>query len=173
MTFDCLYFNETKLEKLSEKLNERLDKDLHLSTKHIKLIIIYIVSALTAYFLWVFFSYLIVPFGSPSYNIKLNRWPQDGYFKILPGKYKNDKYNTFYTINSKGFRGPEFSDKGSIYRIIAIGGSSTMGIESNERETWPSQLQKFVTENGHSVEVINVGIGGARSVHHIKMFKTK
>ena len=27
MTFDCLYFNETKLEKLSEKLNERLDKD--------------------------------------------------------------------------------------------------------------------------------------------------
>ena len=137
--------------------------------KHRQLLIIYIVSALTAYFLWVFFSYLIVPFAPPSYNIKVNTWPKDGYFKILPGKYKNDKHNIFYTINSKGFRGPEFSDKGSIYRIIAIGGSSTMGIESNERETWPSQLQKFVTEGGHSVEVINCGIGSSTSDHHLKM----
>jgi len=137
--------------------------------KHRQLLITYIVSALTAYFLWVFFSYLIVPFAPPSYNIKVNTWPKDGYFKILPGKYKNDKHNIFYTINSKGFRGPEFPDKGSIYRIIAIGGSSTIRIESNERETWPSQLQKFVTEGGHSVEVINCGIGASASDHHLKM----
>ncbi len=83
--------------------------------KYIKLIIIYTASALFAYFLWVFFSYLIVPFDPPSYNIKVNTWPQDGYFKILPGKYENDKYGTNYTINSKGFRGAEFSDKRSIY----------------------------------------------------------
>ena len=141
-------------------------------TVYIKLSLIYIASALFAYLLWVFFSYLVVPV-EPPYRYKIRNWPQDGYYKIIPGKYKNHKYNTFYTINSKGFRGPEFLDKGSKYRIITIGGSSTIGIESNDSETWPSQLQKFVTENGHSVEVINVGIGGARSVHHIKMFKTK
>ena len=80
-----------------------------------KLVIIYIVSAFTAYFLWVWFSYLIIPFAPPLYNIKVNTWPQDGYFKIQPGRYKNDKYNISYTINSKGFRGAEFSDKRSIY----------------------------------------------------------
>jgi len=173
MTFDCLYFNETKLEKLSEKLNERLDKDLHLSTKHIKLIIIYIVSAFTAYLLWVFFSYLIVPFAPALYNIKVNTWPQDGYFKIQPGKYKNDKYNTFYTINSKGFRGAEFFDKGSIYRIIAIGESSTIGIESNDGETWPAQLQNMLLRMGHSVEVINCGIGASAIDNHLKMIESE
>ena len=141
--------------------------------KYIKLIIIYTASALFAYSLWVFFSYLIVPFDSPSYTIKLKHWPQDGYFKVLPGKYKNDKYGTFYTINSKGFRGPEFADKGSIYRIIAIGESSTMGIESNGNETWPSRLQEFLTENGHSVEVINCGIGSSISDHHLKMIESE
>jgi len=112
--------------------------------KYIKLIIIYTASALFAYLIWVFLSYLIVPFSPPLHTIKVNTWAQDGYFKILPGKYKNDKYNTFYTINSKGFRGPEFSVKGQKYRIITIGASSTMGLESNEGETWPSQLQKVL-----------------------------
>jgi len=141
--------------------------------RHTKLIIIYTASTLTAYFLWVFFSYLIVPFDPPSYTIKINTWPQDGYFKILPGKYQNDKYNTFYSINSKGFRGPEYSVKGSKYRIIAIGESSTMGIESNDLETWPTKLQKYVTEDGHSVEVINCGIGSSTSDHHLKMIESE
>tara|TARA_B100001964_G_scaffold138638_1_gene152928 strand:- start:46 stop:1104 length:1059 start_codon:yes stop_codon:yes gene_type:complete len=140
-----------------------------LFVKHIKLVIIYIVSAFTAYFLWVFFSYLIVPFSPPLYTIKVNTWAQDGYFKVLPGKYKNDKYSTFYTINSKGFRGAEFSGKGSKYRIVTIGASSTMGLESNEGETWPSQLQKVLTEDGHSVEVINCAIDASSSDHHLKM----
>ena len=137
--------------------------------KYIKLIIIYTASALFAYSLWVFFSYLIVPFDSPSYTIKLKHWLQDGYFKLQPGKYKNDKHGTNYTINSKGFRGPEFSAKGYKYRIITIGESSTMGLESNDGETWPSQLQRVLTEEGHTVEVINCGIDASVSGQHLKM----
>jgi|GEM_PF-4077218 len=128
-----------------------------------KLILFYITIVIAVYWIWVYFSYLIIPFKPAEYNIAIKRWACDGYFKAQPGKYHNSKYNTRYTINSKGFRGDEFSEKEGL-RIIAIGASSTMGVESNDPDTWPAKLQKYL-----GIETLNCGIGSATSGNHLKM----
>ena len=81
-----------------------------------------------AYWLWVFFSYLFVPFNFSVYTIEMKQWPLSGYYKVEPGKYENERYHIHFSINSKGFRGNEFAEKhGRDFRVISIGASSTMG----------------------------------------------
>ena len=47
-------------------------------------------------------------------------------------------------INSQGLRGPEFvMDKpNDVYRIIAVGGSTTFGLGVEDSFSWPTLLQK-------------------------------
>ena len=73
-----------------------------------------------------------------------------------------------YTINSKGFRGKEFNIKKDKVRIIAFGGSTTIGLESSDEETYPSQLEKFLNKkNKENYEVLNMGFG-SKSLNYIK-----
>ena len=63
-----------------------------------------------------------------------------------------------YTINSKGFRGKEFNIKKDGVRIIAFGGSTTIGLESSDEETYPSQLEILLNgKNKVNYEVLNMG----------------
>ena len=98
---------------------------------------------------------------------------KQGYWKLKKGLYKNKKYNISYNINTQGFRGNEFSpNKSKKFRIAALGASSTMGLESNNNETWPAKLEKYLTrEIGPTVEVINFGIGGYNSANHKALFQ--
>lgn len=50
-------------------------------------------------------------------------------------------------------------------KIVALGDSITRGVRSGvtRDQTFASLIQKQLTEQGHSVEVINVGIGGERT----------
>src|SRR3990172_3878315 len=68
-----------------------------------------------------------------------------------------------YIINSKGYRGREFSikkNKGTI-RIIIYGGSSVFDIYEPEGKDWPHRVEQMLKENDISnVEVINAGIPG-------------
>ena len=126
-----------------------------------------LVAALAAYALWVNFSYLLVPFGPAESDIRIAVWRHQGYYKIRPGTYDYEKYGTRFTINERGFRGPAFHpEKGRAFRIIALGESSTIGIESDEASTWPRQLERYLAQRGVSAEVINAGINGTRSRHH-------
>lgn len=65
------------------------------------------------------------------------------------------------TINSKGYRGPEFATgkpPGTI-RIMAYGGSSVFDGEVGDGLDWPALLQARLREMGlDNVEVINAGI---------------
>ncbi len=95
-----------------------------------------------------------------------------GYFKGIPGQYihehighDGEKRRIPYTINELGFRSAEFSPKKprGTYRIVAMGGSSVMGVESPYERTWPALLQQKM---GSKFEVINAGIAG----HHSSFF---
>lgn len=124
-----------------------------------------------AYAIGIYFSYLIVPIEKP-YEIRIKYRQYPGYYKAEPGRYENPKYGVTFTINSKGFRGPEFEAKrGRALRIVALGESSTMGLESPDDETWPARLQRYLDAKRASVEVVNCGIAGHSSPHNRAMFE--
>lgn len=128
-------------------------------------------AAATAYFGWVYFSYLLVPQDKP-YPYRIKIWQLDGYYKVEPGTYEHRNYGVVYTINSRGFRSPEFAvEKGTTFRIVAMGESSTMGLELGDGDTWPSQLQRLLAGGDRPVEVINAGIGASSSPHHLAMLR--
>jgi len=125
-----------------------------------------------AYILWLFFSFFFVPFPDVPYEIRFKHWPLDGYYKMAPGVYENPKYRTTYSINRHGFRGVDFDpEKPRGFRIVAIGESSTIGLESNDDETWPSRLEAMLSSRGYCNEVVNAGIGGTTSANHLAMLR--
>ena len=85
---------------------------------------------------------------------------------MKPGKYLTDK-GISYNINSKGFRGKEFKTIKEKKRIIAFGGSTTIGIESPDNLTYPAQLEKILNEKKLDYEVLNMGFG-SKSLNFIK-----
>lgn len=85
--------------------------------------------------------------------------------KMKPGTYKYE--NISYTINSKGFRGNEFKEKKEKIRILAFGGSTTIGLESPDDKTYPFQLEKLLNKDSNKYEVINMGFS-SKSLNYIK-----
>lgn len=65
------------------------------------------------------------------------------------------------SINSLGFRGPEFqaTKPKDVLRVICLGESSTFGYHNSDTGTYPFLLQKLFQQNSGSlkVEVINAG----------------
>ena len=81
---------------------------------------------------------------------------------MKPGTYyykEGEKIMSEYTINSKGFRGEEVNLVTDKYRIIALGGSTTISTEVNDHETYPAQLQSLLNKKGEKYEVLNMGFG--------------
>jgi lysophospholipase L1-like esterase len=95
-----------------------------------------------------FFEHTLV---SPLFRLQPN---SHGYFMQCP-----------ISINSKGFRGREISgEKGGIYRIVALGESTTFGITLEpDDKPWPELLEQMIRERlktRRPVEVINAGTPG-------------
>lgn len=65
------------------------------------------------------------------------------------------------SINSLGFRGPEFqaSKPEGVFRVICLGESSTFGFRNSDTGTYPIQLEQLFRQHpdGANVEVINAG----------------
>ena len=82
-----------------------------------------------------------------------------------------------YTMNSEGFRGPDFIKKkpDDIYRIIAIGGSTTFGAGVTDENTWPNLLEKKLQsiDRNKKIEVINAGTAGLNSLSENKLVKER
>ncbi len=106
------------------------------------------------------FSYILIPFPPPP-NYVLSIAQFDGYFKFRPGTYTRG--NISYTIGPNGFRGEECKPE-----IIALGESTTMGLESDDFHTWPAILASL-----RGVCVLNAGISGACSTNHVAMLKAE
>ena len=80
----------------------------------------------------------------------------------LTGKYVPGKYNyneNVYTVNKSGFIGPDFEiDNKTDCRIIALGGSTTAGIES--KKSYPEILEENLNKDNYDCEVLNFGFAG-------------
>ena len=74
-------------------------------------------------------------------------------------------------VSKQGFRGATVAipKPPGIYRIIALGGSTTFGTGLTTEETWPYQLQRLLQDQyGYqSVEVVNLGVPGYYSMNSV------
>lgn len=82
-------------------------------------------------------------------------------FRLRPNAQTN-LFQSTIRINSRGFRGPEFSDrKGAAFRIVCLGESTTFGCTLNASDRpWPELLEDKIRSRldlGRPVEVINAG----------------
>lgn len=88
-----------------------------------------------------------------SYEIKYDKLTG----KYVPGKYSYNENE--YTVNKSGFIGPEFEMENKTgCRIIALGGSTTAGIES--KKSYPQILEETLNSDNNNCEVLNFGFSG-------------
>ena len=93
--------------------------------------------------------------------------------EIIPDQNTNS-----ITINTLGFRGPEFSEikPPNTYRIFMVGGSTMFGAGATSDETTiPGYLQQFLNEKNFEfdIEVINSGIQGADTNTELNLIEQK
>jgi lysophospholipase L1-like esterase len=101
-------------------------------------------------------------------------------YKSIPGKFNFTpsegvirSENGDIAINRLGFRGPNFKEKqgSNIFRIIALGGSTTAGMYQNQL-TYPRLLERMLNQsqvNKRHFQVINAGMWG----HNTCQVKTR
>lgn len=83
---------------------------------------------------------------------------------------------TWYEINSRGMRGPEWSPTfaENEYRILAIGDSCTFGKGVLESECWPRQLETMLREvapKATDVHVANAGVNGYSGRQYLEVLR--
>ncbi|MEW5734377.1 MAG: GDSL-type esterase/lipase family protein [Thermodesulfobacteriota bacterium] len=67
-------------------------------------------------------------------------------------------------FNSLGMRGRDLppGEKGSAYRILALGDSFTEGVGADNQSTWPAQLERLLRKNYNAdINVLNAGVSGS------------
>jgi len=78
-----------------------------------------------------------------------------------------------FTANELGLRGPSVPNSTPVYRVIAIGGSTTLCLMLDDRKTWPDRLMQEM--NGRQqrlpVWVANAGVNGHTAMHHLAMLR--
>ncbi len=82
--------------------------------------------------------------------------------------YDTPEYQALATINSLGFRGPEFAveRRPGVVRILAMGDSFTYGWGVAVEEAWPAVLERNVRAAGLDVEIANLGHPGGESTQY-------
>lgn len=82
-------------------------------------------------------------------------------------KSVNGEYDTFATLNSKGYRGAEFmvEKEKDTKKILVVGDSMTFGWGLPDKDTYPSILQDIlIKDKRYKIEVINAGYQGGLSL---------
>lgn len=85
---------------------------------------------------------------------------------------------TFYQINSRGWRGPEFEPTFAPdeLRVVAIGDSCTFGKSVEESDSWPRQLERELQAQlgaSRTVRVANLGVNGYSSGDYLEVLRTQ
>jgi lysophospholipase L1-like esterase len=88
--------------------------------------------------------------------------------KIDPAIYPGVSGTKTYTTNGLGLRGPLPPKDGQAYKIMAIGGSTTLCAHLDDSEVWTQLLMDYMnaSQNIQSVWVGNAGVPGFTTVHH-------
>ena len=86
----------------------------------------------------------------------------------IPGEFE-------YTarINRYGFRGKDFAmpKPAGLTRVLAVGDSFTFGVGSPDDQIYAALIEKQMKASGHTVEVINAGIGSTSAATQMLNFK--
>jgi len=79
-----------------------------------------------------------------------------------------------FTTNSLGLRGPELPQEQNLYRIIAIGGSTTECFALDDSEEWTHLLMEKLAQGQQrrSVWVANAGMASHNTVSHLALLRT-
>ena len=89
------------------------------------------------------------------------------FWRFRPSNVIHDFWVSTATINSEGFRGPEFrwSKKPGTFRVVCLGDSGTFGWNVGDDEGYPARLEALLTQAmpGRRVEVVNMGVPGYSS----------
>lgn len=105
---------------------------------------------------------------TPSYLFKPNRRMAETIERIVPAR---PGQKAFWSSNSWGFRGPEFSIRKDpdTLRIVCLGASTTEGFNLWEDETFPYFLNVELLRllAGRKIEVINAGHGAHNIDDHL------
>jgi lysophospholipase L1-like esterase len=77
-----------------------------------------------------------------------------------------------YSNNSLGWRGSrEYREDRQVkYRVLFLGDSFTYGIGVNDDQTFAAQVEKLLTADNLSVEVMNAGCPGKGTDYEVKLF---
>jgi len=68
-----------------------------------------------------------------------------------------------FVTNSQGFRADEdfrLEKPPGVFRVIALGDSTTEGFEVSQNATYPAVLERYLRKNGIKAEVFNTGVSG-------------
>jgi len=108
--------------------------------------------------------YLFYGFHNWVGRVGINPWSTFGgeYYKFPPRyilRGANGQGEETATINSHGFRGPDFETvkPTGIFRVICLGESSTFGYHDRDDETYPFLLGRLFAQEKLPVEVDNAG----------------
>jgi hypothetical protein len=114
---------------------------------------------LEPYYRWSFYTSAGEPISAVGGPLKLMFHPKVGDTN-LP-----DQQHARFTINSRGFRGPEpLASTVDKVRIILIGGSTAFSTGSaSDEDSFAQQLQQQLRDSFPNVEVINAAVIGYRS----------
>lgn len=112
----------------------------------------------------VFFSF----FGkAPAQSFTETEYVQ-GLGNILRRNYQSNSYN----INSYGFRGNELKDVvQDEIRILVLGDSVVFGVGLDQGVDWPTQLEKYLRQQGVPATVINGGQSGMTNKYMLDALK--
>ena len=123
---------------------------------HVHLILLLEVFLRIAAFAWYHSEYYLF-YGIHSWvgRVGINPWSTYGgeYYKFPPNyvlKGANGQGDETASINSQGFRGPDFkiAKPEGVFRVMCLGESSTFGYHNRDDETYPFILGRlFVQEN--------------------------
>jgi len=104
----------------------------------------------------------------------------EGYSKYFPNQKRCDfdvetRERFEVTINNRGFRGRDFSDRKEpgVIRIVTLGASSTFGYFDRDDETYPVYLEEILNEeylDKNRFEVLNLGVPHLKSWQIYSLF---
>jgi lysophospholipase L1-like esterase len=79
----------------------------------------------------------------------------------------------WFTTNALGIRGPMPPPEGHAYRIVMIGGSTTICANLDDSEEWPHVVMEKMNARSANPRVWtgNAGIGGTNTVHHLALMQ--
>jgi lysophospholipase L1-like esterase len=108
----------------------------------------------------------------PTFNVPINKEDSQLFWRLKPLVHYKE-----IDVNSKGFRGKEFSTKkgSGAYRIIALGDSSTLGVGVHNSETYCAILEGLLNQpknSSRTYEVVNGGVAGYSSLQGFRYLKS-